>query len=189
MFLSHTSDLREHPVERSFVAAAENAVMRPGHAVVDMEYFIARDCELAAACARMVASADVYVGIIGHRYGTCVRDCPELSHTELEFEVATVLGLPPLIFLIRDQVLGLPPTGQSMEHAARQCAFRRRLQEARVTAAWIDSPSDLQVGLHHALVELTAERWVAGCREQETFATDESRLRLAGRAIRTSDCR
>jgi len=68
VFLGHTSDLREHPRERSFVAAAESAVMRAGHAVTNMAYFAARDTEPADYCAAEVERADVFVRIAGIRH-------------------------------------------------------------------------------------------------------------------------
>jgi transcriptional regulator with XRE-family HTH domain len=154
-FLSHTAELRDSPESRSFVAAAEAAVIRAGHAVTDMAYFTARDHGPAEYCEGMVAEADIYVGIIGLRYGTPVRGRPAKSYTELEYEAATRLGLPRLIFMVREGSPSLPLVDQSAEHAARQAAFRRRLlEEDGVTVATIATPADLEIGLFHALTEL-----------------------------------
>jgi len=153
VFLSHTSELRTFPANRSFVAAAEAAVTRAGHAVIDMAYFTARDSASADYCAARVADAQVYVGIVGLRYGAPVRDRQDLSYTELEFETATRLGLTRLIFLARADAIS--STDQPGEHVARQEAFRQRLQkEAGISIAWISSPAELELGLFHALVEL-----------------------------------
>ncbi len=70
VFLSHTSDLGKHSELGSFGAAAVEAVLRARHAVTDMAYFAARDTSPAAVCVDMVAQSDVYVGIIGLRYGS-----------------------------------------------------------------------------------------------------------------------
>jgi hypothetical protein len=156
VFLSHTSELREHPEDCSFVAAAEAAVVHAGHAVTDMAYFAARDSEPADYCTAMVGRADVYVGIIGVRYGAQVPGPLEWSYTELEFEAASTRGIPRLIYLIHENSQSLPPTSQSAEHDDLQRAFRRRLQDGGVTVAWISSPSDLEIRLHQSLVELSA---------------------------------
>jgi len=158
VFLSHTSELRRFPAGRSFVAAAEAAVARAGAAVTDMAYFPARDDKPAEYCRARVRDCDVYVGLIGLRYGSPVRDCPEVSYTELEFEAATGAGLPRLVFLL-DQEAALPiPVTELLDGdpqlVGRQRAFRDRLLDAGIMAATVASPEQLEVGLLHALLSL-----------------------------------
>jgi transcriptional regulator with XRE-family HTH domain len=154
VFLSHTSDLTDYPADRSFVAAAQSAVIRAGHAVTDMAYFTARSNEPADYCEGMVADASVFVGIIGGRYGTPVRGRPDQSYTELEYEAASGLELPRLIFMTRDDVDPLP-FAQTDEYSARQRAFRQRLlNDSNLTIAWVATPAELEIGLYQALIEL-----------------------------------
>src|SRR5215468_10060802 len=154
VFLSHTSDLGRPDETDSFVAAAVAAVLRARHAVTDMAYFAARDASPAAVCVDMVAQSDVYVGIIGLRYGSPVRDRPDVSYTELEFETAGKHGQPRLIFLVREDSAQLSPAAEPPEHRARQDVFRRRLLDAGLTAAEVATPAELELAIYQALVEL-----------------------------------
>src|SRR6266536_4842062 len=157
VFLSHTSELRQFPGGRSFVAAAEAAVSRAGDAVTDMAYFAARDDMPADYCQGKVRDCDVYAGLIGLRYGSPVRDRPGVSYTELEFETATEAGLPRLVFLL-DENAALPiPAVRLLDSdpdlQARQQAFRARLLDAGIMACMVASPEQLELELLQALQE------------------------------------
>ena len=156
VFLSHTSELRQHPAGRSFVAAAEQAVIRAGGVVVDMAYFTAREEKPAGYCREQVGQADVYAGVIGFRYGSPVRDEPELSYTELEFATARELDLPRLVFVLDENaVLPLPGVYLSDPvHGERQRAFRDRVWDAGITVQLVDSPDRLELLLFQALTTL-----------------------------------
>src|SRR5437660_10249893 len=145
VFLSRTSDLGLPDEKGSFVAAAVATVLPPRHAVTDMAYFAARDTSPAAVCEEMVAQSDIYVGVIGARYGSPVRDRPDVSYTELEFETAGEHGQPRLIFLVREDSEHLPAAAESQERRAGQDAFRRRLLDSGLTVVQVRSPHDLEL--------------------------------------------
>lgn len=151
IFISHTSELRSLPEGRSFVAAVESAIVRAGDVVVDMAYFTAHDQPPAQLDRETVASADVYVLLAGFRYGSPVRDRPEVSYTEHEFEVAGEAGIPRLVFLLSERALGPAALFRDPEHGARQEGFRRRLQDGGITTTEITSPDHAEVVVLDAL--------------------------------------
>ncbi len=156
VFLSHTSELSQYPPGRSFVAAAEHAVTRAGGVILDMAYFPAREDKPADYCRQQVGRADVYVGIIGFRYGSPVRDDPDHSYTELEFAAAGELGLPRLVFVLDENAV-LPLPGVFLSDPVfgeRQRAFRERVQDAGITVQLVGSAAELEVGLFQALADL-----------------------------------
>ena len=139
------------------MAAAEAAVSRAGDAVSDMAHFAARDDKPAKYCQARVRSCDVYVGLIGLRYGSPVRDHPEMSYTELEFDAATRAGLPRLVFLL-DQDAALPiPISALLDDdpklQARQRAFRNHILDAGIMVRKVASPEQLELELLQALQE------------------------------------
>jgi hypothetical protein len=140
-------------VGQSFVAAAESAVIRAEHTPLDMARFTADPRPPAQVCRDAVRSAAVFVGIVGFRYGSPVRDRPELSYTELEFEEAGMAGLPRLVFLLGDDTEGPKELFQDIEHGARQEKFRNLLPHSGITVTTVTSPEGLETALYQALVQ------------------------------------
>ncbi|MEB3317946.1 MAG: DUF4062 domain-containing protein, partial [Cyanobacteriota bacterium] len=172
--------MRQHPGPgRSYIDRAERAVSAAGHRIVDMADFSAEDTKPAHVCEREVSRADVYVGIIGLRYGSLVRDHqPEVSYTELEFNTATKLGKPLLLFLLNDSStdteLGIPANAlNDLEHGQRQAAFRRRLRESGATVDFFRNPDDLYGKLYHALHRLAERLGHAAKAESKTGKAEQ----------------
>jgi hypothetical protein len=154
VFISHTAELRALPEPRSFVAAVEAAISRAGDVVVDMAYFTAHDAPPAQLDRELVAGADVYVLLAGFRYGTPVRDRPELSYTEHEFETAGELGLPRLVFLLSDDASGPAGLFRDLQYGARQEGFRQRLRDSSITTSDVHSPDHTETLVYDALMKL-----------------------------------
>ena len=150
VFVSHTSDMARFPEARPFVQAALDAVGRAGMAPVDMRYFAARDGRPADYCRRRVRECEIFVAVVGFRYGSLAPG-EAVSYTELEFQAATVAGLPRLVFLLEEPAL-LPGMADADRHRVAQ--FRERLRDAGLVVRSFASADGLELEVFHALSEL-----------------------------------
>jgi tetratricopeptide (TPR) repeat protein len=161
VFVSHTSELREFPAAGSYVAAVERSIMACGHVPVDMADFPAADQVPADLCRERVRGCEVYVGVLGTRYGSPVRDEPEISYTEMEFDTATEAGLDRLVFLLDTNAadVGIPVSRlMDAEFGARQAEFRRRAQEGGLVTQLFADPATLGQLVERSLRELAEQR-------------------------------
>ena len=140
------------------MAAAERAISAAGHVIVDMADFPAADQPPAQLCMDRVRGCRVYVGVLGTRYGSPVRDKPEISYTELEFDTATEAGLPRLVFVLDTDAAdtGIPVSALlDREYGVRQDAFRRRVQDSGLVTGSFGNPDMLGRLVERSLRELT----------------------------------
>ena len=97
-----------------------------GYHCVRMEDFGARELESAAFCAQRAASCDVFVGLIGQRYGSSPPD-DERSFTEIEYDAAKSADRPCLIFLAHEEFPVAANLIESDERRARLKSFQDRV--------------------------------------------------------------
>jgi hypothetical protein len=158
VFLSHTGELAQYPGDQSFVATAKKAIERAGHVSVEMDTWTASPSTPKETCEQRVRDCDVYAGIFGFRWGSPVRNDPDRSYAELEFDTAQAADLPRLAFVLpEDLELAVPRSFWIDEqYGDRQIAFRNRIDKSGLTRATVRSPQQLEVLLYQALTELTA---------------------------------
>src|SRR5260370_3054757 len=148
VFVSHTADMALFPEDRSFVQAALDAVGRAKMAPVDMRYFAARDGRPADYCKARVRGCEVYVALIGFRYGSLVPG-QEISYTELEFREAGAARLPRLVFLLAEDAF--PPSVLADADRGLVGGFRQRLLDAGLVVRGFASAAGLELEVFHAL--------------------------------------
>jgi tetratricopeptide (TPR) repeat protein len=161
VFISHTSELRDFPRGKSYVAEVERAISAAGHVIVDMADFPAADQPPAQMCIDRVRGCDVYLGILGTRYGSLVRDMPQVSYTELEFNAATEAGLDRLVFMLdtNAEAVAIPISKLiDREFGARQDALRQRVRDSGLVTQSFTEPATLGQLVERSLRELAQTR-------------------------------
>jgi tetratricopeptide (TPR) repeat protein len=161
VFISHTSELQDFPSGGSYVAKVKEAISAAGHVIVDMADFPAAGQPSAQLCASRVRGCEVYVGVLGTRYGSPVPDRPEVSYTELEFDTAAAAGLDRLVFLLDTDAANVGiPVSKLIDHklGARQEAFRHRVQNSGVVTQFFADPASLGQLVERSLQQLAKTR-------------------------------
>jgi Domain of unknown function (DUF4062)/NB-ARC domain len=169
VFISHTSDMATYPSGRSFVQAAVEAVLKAGLRPVDMAQFAARTDTSAAYCEQCVRKCDLYLAVVGFRYGSRVPDRSDgVSFTELEFLTAAQAGMPRLVFVL-DEDAGVPRWMVDKDSSAID-DFRERLYRTGLMVKTFTSPTDLGEAVLHALYEEKLKQERRGDGDEHAYA-------------------
>ncbi len=151
-----SSTVRDLPAHRREVL---DACLRQGMFPLMMEHLPASDAEAVSVSLDMVEKADVYVGVLAHRYGYVPqgRNPRRVSISEMEYDAAVRRNIPRLIF-IADR--GRHPSADfnaedidTGEGAARLEQFKRRV-EAENVVNFFKSPEDLRAHVINSLSHL-----------------------------------
>lgn len=134
--------------------AVIQAVTDAGYVAVNQRSFTAEDRLPTEVCERHVCSADLYLGLLGHRYGSRLPD-RDISYTEFEYECAGASRIPRLIFLLSRQA-PVPYSFVDQDDTRRQDEFRARAR-GTVTAEFQDA-ADLKYKVVRALTVQEAAR-------------------------------
>lgn len=151
VLLSHTSDLGDRPARgNSYLNAAFRALDRAEVVVTDMSLLPATECSPKQVSEALAKDTDLYVGIVGWRYGSPVRESPDVSYTQLEFRAAAEAGVPRLVFLLGEELKSKDAGELNFD---RQVAFRNEITESGITVQWFDSPEKLETKLFQSIVK------------------------------------
>ncbi|AOF87327.1 hypothetical protein BSY239_3475 [Hydrogenophaga sp. RAC07] len=118
-----------------------------------MEFFGALPNTPKEECLRIVRASDVFVGIIGMRYGY-TDPATGKSMTQLEYEEAQTVRLPTLMYLIDEESHPVLPKHVEMGAGAEKLiAFKATLKNAHVVNTF-SSPDDLVAKVTQEVVRL-----------------------------------
>ncbi|HEX8149049.1 MAG TPA: DUF4062 domain-containing protein [Pyrinomonadaceae bacterium] len=114
---------------------------------VGMEHFGSRDETTRQASLDDVGRSSIYVGIVAGRYGSGI--------TEAEYDRATELGLPRLVYFKDDATIPAERRETDPAQAAKLDAFRKKLRANHLEGFDFKSPDDLA-----AKVTADLHRWL-----------------------------
>lgn len=169
VFLSYTTEFRDFPVAgRTFVQAARDALRDYGFEWVDMDDFSPDKLPSADVCIERVRDCELWIGIIGFRYGDQPVD--GRSYVQVEYDAAAMLDRR--VFLWETIDTSLIPF-EKIDQAGlldRQKAFRARLQ-SEVTSKSFSTPDRLAYLMALALRSVAAPampNWFEAVETNET---------------------
>jgi Domain of unknown function (DUF4062)/HEAT repeats len=153
MISSTIRDLEEHR------QAVLDACLRQGLLPRMMEHLPASDDNGLAESMCLVDEADIYLAILGHRYGHVPKGKTK-SITHYEYEQATRRGIPRLIFIMHDEHPVKARDVEKGEGSEKLEQFKAKLQKDH-TVNFFKSPDDLCGLVVNSLAQLKKEAFTA----------------------------
>lgn len=159
--------------------AAVSAILEAGHIPAGMELFAAGDESQWDAIKRWIEASDVYMLILGGRYGS-IEPVSSLSYTELEYDHAIRLKKPLFAVVIEQSALDERVKSKGTEvfelaNPAKFGAFRNKVLSKM--SSFFTDPKDIKLAAHKSIRHLEERHqmvgWVSGADVQEIRALQE----------------
>ena len=137
--------------------AAVEAILAAGHIPAGMELFCAGDESQLEAIKRWIDDSDVYVLLLGGRYGT-IESRTGRSYTEIEYDYAVSRGKPHFALLLSEAAIQAKVRGMgggaALEISApkKLAAFRKKI--TRKIVRFVEDAKDVRIHLPHAIADL-----------------------------------
>lgn len=109
---------------------------------IRMEDFGARDWDVDTFCREQVKACDLFLGIIGHRFGDGPKGSKE-SYTLREYQAAVSANIPRLLFLAPDNFPIAANLLEPMRKIKAQAKFRTELRDSKDRMARSGSPGPI----------------------------------------------
>jgi tetratricopeptide (TPR) repeat protein len=144
-----SSTARDLPEQRQQVM---DACLRQGMFPSMMEHLFASGAETTTASLKLVDDADIYVGLLAHRYGyiPMANNPEQISITEMEYNRAVERKIPRMIFVMDKTHPVTIEDVETGESAAKLAKFRGRVQTENIVN-FFKSPLDLRAKVIHSL--------------------------------------
>jgi hypothetical protein len=154
--------------------AAVSAILKTGHIPAGMELFTAGDQSQMTTIQRWIDESDVYMLILGGRYGS-VEESSGVSYTELEYDYAAMQGKPLFAVVIKEDALEekvrrIGSSCMETKNSEKLAAFRKKVLSNM--SSFYSDEKDIKLTVHESLAELAATRkmkgWVSADEVAET---------------------
>lgn len=171
--------------------AAVEAILKAGHIPAGMELFTAGDRSQWEVIQRWITDADIYMLILGGRYGSIEPDSGT-SYSELEYDFAVGCGKPHFAVVIDEDALEtkVKLSGSSVletDHPDRLKAFRAKVL-SKISSFFSDY-KDVKLAVLETVPQLASEYglsgWVRSTEMPDTkaLADELSRLHAVNRKL------
>lgn len=172
--------------------AAVSAVLKSSHIPAGMELFTAADRSQMATIKQWIDDSDVYMLILGGRYGT-VEPTSGLSYTELEYDYAIQKNKPVFAVVTTEAALELKVKANGTAYMERDNPKELALFRGKVLSnisSFFEDSKDIKLCVHESLADFVANRalkgWVSADEIQDTKPLFEeiSKLSDENRALK-----